>query len=219
MLRAILHAFFRFLFAVIAHVDVQGKEYIPASGGAILASNHVSIVDAPLVFAVVDRKDLTALVADKYVHNWLIGPLVKAVNGIWINREEADVHALRAARDYLRQGHALGIAPEGTRSSNATLLPAKTGVAYLADRAGATIVPVAIWGTETAFSQLKRLRRPHIHIHFGPAFTLPPLERGDRAAALERNTDLIMCRIAVMLPPEYRGAYAAHPCLAGMHQI
>lgn len=214
MLRAILHAFFRFFFTVLSRLDVQGEENVPPSGGLIVASNHVSILDAPLVFAVIDRKDLTALITDKYVRHILIRPLVEAVRGIWINREEADVQALRTARNYLREGRALGIAPEGTRSTTGALLQAKTGVAYLADKAGAPILPVAIWGTETAAAQLKRLRRPAIHIHFGEPFMLPKLARDERSEALERNTDTIMCRIAVMLPPQYRGVYAGHPCLS-----
>jgi 1-acyl-sn-glycerol-3-phosphate acyltransferase len=110
----------------------------------------------------------------------------------------------------------LGIAPEGTRSLTGAMIPAKTGVAYLADKAGVPIIPVAIWGTEKAVAQLKRLRRPDIHVRFGKPLDLPKLERGDREAALQRNTDLIMCSIARMLPEKYRGVYAGHPCLEAL---
>jgi 1-acyl-sn-glycerol-3-phosphate acyltransferase len=216
MLRIIVHALIRFLLAVLTRVDVAGKENVPKSGGAIFAINHLSIIDAPLVFALLDRKDLTAMVADKYQKNFWISTLVNAVNGIWINREEADIQALRAARDYLRKGHALGIAPEGTRSHAGGMIPAKTGVAYLADKAGVPVIPVAIWGTEKAVAQLKRLRRAEIHVRFGKPLDLPKLERADREAVLQHNTDRIMCSIARMLPEQYRGVYTGHPCLEAL---
>jgi 1-acyl-sn-glycerol-3-phosphate acyltransferase len=167
----------------------------------------------------VNRKDLTGMVADKYLKHkryFWIRPLVEAVNGIWINREQADFQALRSARDYLKAGYALGIAPEGTRSHTGALIPAKTGVAYLADKAGVPIVPVAIWGTEAAIAQVLRLRRPHVFIRFGPPFNLPKLQRGDRSDMLQSNTVLIMCRIAAMLPEQYHGVYQDHPCLREM---
>jgi 1-acyl-sn-glycerol-3-phosphate acyltransferase len=214
MLRDLLHTLVRFLFYLLCRLEVLGLENIPPQGGAILAANHLSRLDSALVFAVVKRRDVTALVADTYRHNWLLRPLIEAVHGIWINREQADFQALRAARDYLRQGGLLGIAPEGTRSRSGALKEAKTGVAYLADKANVPVVPVALWGTETAVARLLSLRRPDLHIRFGQPFCLPPLAPGDRSAALQRNTDEIMCRIAALLPPAYRGVYADHPRLA-----
>ncbi len=211
MLRAIIRSIIRFLFILFSRLDVQGLENIPAVGAGILAANHLGRLDSPLVFAMVQRTDITSLVADKYRNNLLLRPLVNAVHGIWINREQADFRALRLALDYIESGRLLGIAPEGTRSKTGALMPAKTGAAYLASRADVFILPTGIWGTETAMSQLGHLRRPLIHIHFGKPFHLPPLERGDRSAALQKNTDEIMCHIAVLLPPKYWGVYAGHP--------
>lgn len=216
MLRTILHVVIRFLLSVLTRLQIDGLENVPESGGVILASNHVSILDAPLVFASVERRDLTALVADKYLNNPFISILVQAVGGIWINREAADLRALRLAREYLQAGHALGIAPEGTRSHTGGLIEGKTGVAYLAEKAGVPIVPVAIWGTEVAIHQVLRLKRAPVHIHFGKPFSLTASkrsDRGDRGAALQRNTVRIMCQIAALLPERYHGVYAGHACL------
>lgn len=213
MLRAILHSLARLLFTLLSRLEVAGLENIPPCGGAILAANHLSRLDSPLIFAVVERRDVTALVADTYQRNRLLRPLIEAVHGIWINRDRADFRALREARDYLRSGGVLGIAPEGTRSRSGALKEAKTGAAYLADKAEVPVVPVAIWGTELAIACLIRLRRPRIHVHFGQSFSLPQLDAGDRNAALQGNTDEIMCRIAALLPAAYRGVYADHPRL------
>ncbi|NTW44683.1 MAG: hypothetical protein HGB14_09690, partial [Anaerolineaceae bacterium] len=79
-------------------------------------------------------------------------------------RGEADRAALIQATEILRCGGALGMAPEGTRSRTGGLLPGKNGTVYLASRAGATILPVAIWGHETATHEWQRLRRPRIYV-------------------------------------------------------
>jgi 1-acyl-sn-glycerol-3-phosphate acyltransferase len=198
----------RLLFRLLTRLEVCGCEQIPVQDGLILAINHLSRLDAPLVYILVPRDDLTALVADKYRQNPLFRWLVDMVNGIWIHREER-TSALRAAR-HLQAGGALGIAPEGTRSQTGKLGEAKTGVAYLADKASVPILPVGVCGTEHAIHQVLRLRRPRIHVRFGEPFRLPPVERRERDAALQRNTDEIMCRIAALLPPEYAGIYAGH---------
>ncbi len=217
-LRRLLQIIVGLLFRLLTRVEAIGVENQPLQGGCILASNHLSRLDPALVFALGRREDMTALVADKYQRHPLIRPLITAVRGIWLHREDADIHALRAARDFLQSGGMLGIAPEGTRSRSGALQPAKTGVAYLADKAGVPVLPVAIYGTETAIRQLLRLRRPRITIRYGEPFWLESIDRANREACLQRNTDEIMCRIAAMLPPQYRGAYADHPRLMELLQ-
>lgn len=213
MWRAFLRSIFRFIFALISHIESEGFEHIPERGGAILASNHLALIDSPLVFILIERNDATGLVADKHKKNPLLRLLVNSINGIWINREAADLQALKAARYYLNAGGLVGIAPEGTRSKTGALMRAKTGVAYLADKADVPIIPVAIAGSDKFVRELRRLRRPRLTVRLGEPFKLPPLERADRSASLQRNTDEIMCRIADLLPHVYHGVYADHPRL------
>jgi len=201
------------LFKLLARVEVIGLENVPQQGGIVLAVNHLSRIDPPLVFALLERQDATVLAADKYKKNPFFRLAIDSVGGIWINRDEADFNALREALHHLQQGGLLGIAPEGTRSRTGDLIQAKTGIAYLADKAHVPVLPIAVWGTESAFRQLFRLRRPRISIQFGRPITLPPVERRQREACLQQNTDEIMCHIARMLPPLYRGVYADHPRL------
>lgn len=216
-MRALLRSVLRILFALLTRLEVHGLEHIPRAGPVILAANHVSIIDAPLVFMLLERTDATGLVADKYLKNPFIHWLVDRVHGIWINREAADFKALREAVEYLEGGGLLGIAPEGTRSHTAALSQAKTGVAFLAEKASQAIgcpvpiVPVAISGTDRALYELVRLRRGRLQVQVGMPFCLPLLEKAGRAEALQRNTDEVMSRIASMLPESYRGAYAGHP--------
>lgn len=208
-----LRSIIRFLFRLLTCVEVIGLDKVPLSGGCILAPNHLSRLDPPLLFMLIERDDLTALVADKYKKFPFIPWLVNTFKGIWIHREDADFRAMKDARRYLQLGGLLGIAPEGTRSRTKGLLPGKQGVAYLADKTGVPVIPVAISGTEGAIFKIFTLRRPKIRVVFGDPIKLSPLTREHREEMLQRNTDEIMCRIAALLPPEYRGVYADHPRL------
>ncbi len=211
--RRALRGIFRGLFRLLTRLEVSGIENIPKEGGFIFSTNHLSVIDPPLVFAWLERDDATSLVAKKHQKNTFYRWLLNSVDGIWINRQEADFKALRTARKYLEEGGVLGIAPEGTRSSTGALIEGKTGVAYLADKANVPILPSAITGTDGAVPKILRLQRPRITFQVGELLYLPPLGRNDRDAALRRNTDELMCRIAAMLPERYRGVYQDHPRL------
>ncbi len=208
-LRKLVHIILR----VIARVEFVGAENIPPSGGVILATNHMSRIDTPLLFVNPVRPDITALVTDKYKAYPFFRWFTTTAEGIWIDREIADFTAFRLAIEAIQSGKALGIAPEGTRSTTASLQEAKVGTALLAVRAGVAVVPVAIEGTETAVAQFKRLRRPRVVIHFGKPLPPPVLTRENRNEAMQCFTDEIMCQMAAMLPPPYRGFYAQHPRL------
>lgn len=211
--RQALHKFLRFLFRVLTRVEVAGWERIPQAGGALLAVNHLSRLDPPLIFVLSERQDLTALVAEKYRRWPIIRQLIDAVNGIWINRFAPDAQALRRALRYLRQGGMLGIAPEGTRSKTGGLQRGKPGVVYLAALSGVPIVPIAIYGTERWWKAWLCLRRPVLHVRVGEPFVVGQMPAENRDAWLQEKADEVMLRIAALLPPEYRGVYAQHPRL------
>ncbi len=211
MWRRILKIAVRIIFRCFSRVYVTGLSNILPRGGGMICTNHLAISDAALVFAMLERQDATALVASKHKKNPLLRPLVKIARGIWLNREEADSQAIRAAIQYIQNGGLLGIAPEGTRSKSGGMQPGKPGVAYLASKVDAPIYPVALTGSERAWQELARLRRPVLTMKIGRPFTLPPVERKTRETDLQRNTDEIMCRIASLLPQSYRGVYADHP--------
>ena len=118
----------------------------------------------------------------------------------------------------LKAGGIATIAPEGRRSPNAQMLPGKPGAAYLAAKANVPIVPIGVTGTEESqvYSRLRRLRRLDIKIRVGEPFQLPPMPRQNRDEFLQQSTDEIMCRIAMLLPPNYRGVYATHPRLSAL---
>ena len=213
MKRKHLYRLLIFLFRHLTVTEHVGTGHIPPSGGVIIATNHLSRVDIPLLFLNPVRPDITALVTDKYMEYPLIKWFVLSAEGIWIDRTKADFTAFRTAIEALRKGQCIGISPEGTRSTNGGLIEGKSGVVLLAEKAQVPIVPVGLTGTESAIAELRALRKPRMKATFGPAFTLPSVSRENREAHLQRLTDEVMCRIAAVLPPAYRGVYADHPRL------
>lgn len=194
------------------HLQFSGLEHIPAVGGVIIATNHLSRVDIPILFANPARPDITALVADKYQKYPFFRWFCVTAGGIWLDRDKADFAAFRLAAEVLAQGRSLGIAPEGTRSDGA-LLEGKSGTVLLAIKTGVPVIPVAIYGSETTFPEWKRLRKPYITCRFGKPLNFAPLDRDNREAGLLAYTTEMMCQIAAMLPQKYRGFYAQHPRL------
>ena len=197
----------------LTETEFIGQENIPDSGGVLIATNHMSRMDIPVLFTIPNRPEMTALVTTKYLKYPLIRWFIITAEGIWLDRDIADFGAFRTAISALEQGKALGIAPEGTRSKTGQLLEGKPGTALLAVRANVPIVPVAITGTIGAFTKTITLQRPHITARFGKVIPAPVLERGNREEQLQALTDEIMCQIAVMMPENLRGFYTDHPRL------
>lgn len=195
----------------LTHTEFRGLEYIPKSGPVLITTNHLSRMDIPILFVQKAREDITALVADKYQNNLFFRWFSQTSCGIWIDRNRADFSAFQAAYQVLKNGGALGISPEGTRSQTGSLLEGKPGAVFIATKSDVPIVPVGITGSETAFDQLQHLKKPRMVAQFGPAYHLPPLDRNRRTEHIKELTDEIMCRIAACLPGKYQGVYANYP--------
>jgi len=198
----------RFLSWVLLRLRFEGKENIPATGGMIIVTNHLSQVDSAILLLNPVRSDTAPLAADKYKNHPIISYMMNSFPHIWIDRSKADFAAFRAAIDYLKQGGCIGVAPEGTRSKVGSLIEGKSGAVLLAVRAGAPIVPVGIAGTESFAKNLLRLKRTPVIARFGKPFTLSPLDPQDRNGPLQQATDEVMCQIAAQLPEKYHGVYA-----------
>lgn len=213
MKKTTLRSIVAFLIKVLTRTEFLGLENLPISGAIIIATNHMHYLDIPLLFVNPVRKDLTALVTTKYKKHWFIGWFTQTAGGIWINRDIADFAAMQAASKVLKEGYAVGISPEGTRSHTAQLLPGKPGAVLLALKMNVPIIPVAITGTENAFRRIFTLQRPRITVSFGPTFTLLPVGSENREQVYQQYTDEIMCRIAALMPEKYWGYYRDHPRL------
>lgn len=206
--RVIMLPIFKFIFGM----RIEGLENIPKSGPALLISNHLHNFDPILLYAVLIRPG--RFMAKKEVFSVpVIGWLTKFFDGFPVDRGHADRAALRLAERHLANGKIVGIFPEGTRSPDATLQTAYPGVAMIAVRSGAPILPVVIFGTERIPFNGKKgrgqaWRRPQVIVRIGRPFNLPELQPGQRRPSLPSVTDYMMTEVARLLPPEYRGVYA-----------
>jgi 1-acyl-sn-glycerol-3-phosphate acyltransferase len=202
------------LFKILTRLEVQGVENLPPSGGFVVSSNHLSYVDAPLVFTLLKGRRLTVFAADTYRPHLFFRVILQGIDTIWVHRGAIGPSTMKAAIQALRRGSVLGVAPEGTRSRvTRALQVGKTGAAFLALAAQVPIVPVALVYPEKVVPALLRLRRQRLGVIIGRPIVFPPLDEGRRpdSQLLEACTTEIMCRIAAMLPPEYRGVYADQP--------
>ena len=201
---------FRIVLKIIARVDMAGYGNIPKTGGAIVVTNHIGRLDALLGVILADRDDFILMVAEKYKKVPFWRWAAQKVDAVWLDRYEADFQTLRVVLRRLKNGEILGMAPEGTRSVTEALAPGKPGAAYLAAKANVPIIPIGLTGTEDRVVKyrLRHLRRLDITIRIGEPFYLPPMDRNNREAYLEQSTEEIMCRIAALIPPQYRGVYA-----------
>ena len=215
----LLQKFFRALISIIlrstSKLTTINIENIPPQGSCILVSNHLGRLDALLVYLLVPRNDIIMTVAEKYQKVGFFRWAAKHLNAIFIDRFNADVGSLRTVLKRLNNGELYVIAPEGTRSKTEALIEGQQGAAYIAAKTGATVIPVALTGSEDriVINNLKRLRQSPILVRVGEPFTLQPIDQGNRDADLKAKTDEIMCQIAALLPSTHHGVYADHPRL------
>lgn len=213
MASSIIRKSIRLLLPLVARIEITGAENLPKTGGLVIAGNHLGRFDIPVIYYVIDRDDSILMIAEKYQKYAIVRWMAKRMNALFIDRYNADFRTLRAVLKRLQQGELLVISPEGTRSRTGALIQARPGSSYLAAKAGIPIVPAAVTGTEDTLvkDRLRHLRRPHFTVRVGKPFRLPPLDNQDRDARVKEYTDEIMCRIAALLPPDYRGVYAGYP--------
>ena len=131
---------------------------MPATGPVLLVSNHLSVLDPPLVGGAADRQ-LSFLAKAELFEIPMFGRLIRALNARPVRREGADASALREALRTLAEGRALLVFPEGTRGTEGELRPAKAGAGMLAVLSGAAVVPVYITGSGRAWPRGRRLPR------------------------------------------------------------
>ena len=191
---------------LICRIDLVSLAKIPRSGPLILVTNHIGSLEVPLLFAHLQPRPVTGFAKIETWDDPFMGWLFDLWGAIPIRRGEADMDALRKGFAALEQGYILAVAPEGTRSRHGHLLRAHPGVAMIALRAGAMILPMAHWGGENFGKNLKRLKRTDFHVKVGQPFRLQVEEKVTRQVR-QQVADEIMFQIATLMPEEYRGEY------------
>lgn len=202
---------FRGLFRVLGKVEITGIENVPKNSPYLIAINHISIYDPPFVIAFWPVSPEAVGAVDIWEKSGQ-STLAKLYGGIQVHRGEYDRRLIEQMQAVLRSGRPLLIAPEGGRSHTPGLRKAYPGMAYMVNQLNVPAIPVGLVGTtEDYFRHAIRGKRPTLEMRVGKPLKLPGVEgKGQvRRASLQHNADLIMYRIAELLPPEYRGVYAS----------
>jgi 1-acyl-sn-glycerol-3-phosphate acyltransferase len=187
--------FLRFVERVLFGFRVTGSEAIPRKGAVIIASNHISYFDPPVVGSGVPR-ELTFMAKEELFRNKAFGWFIGKYNAIPLKRSIGDVGALRKAVGILKQGRAVLMFPEGTRSLTGKLLKPKPGLGMIAALAAAPVVPAYVTGTNRLGAAF--LRKADLRVSFGePVMPAPAGDAGPESRdGYQKVTDEVMRRIA-----------------------
>jgi 1-acyl-sn-glycerol-3-phosphate acyltransferase len=208
--RPILKAFFRGVFHVLGRVTIIGREHIPYRTRYIVAMNHVSIFDPPLIGAFWPEQ-LEIIGASDVFTKPGQGQVLKAYGVIPVHRGEYDRSLFTKIISVIDAGYPLLIAPEGGRSHVTAMKRALPGIAYIVEQTHVPVVPVGLVGTTEDFWQRARSgKRPALEIRIGKPIMLPEItaKGAEKHVARQHNADLVMRHLAGLLPEEYRGVYA-----------
>lgn len=190
VLRIGLELFFRF--------EAFGAEHLPAEGGCIVASNHASYLDSCMVGCGLRQRVVRFLARDTLPKSRLGAWLFRNLLVVLIDRTRGDIAGLRRALDVLSAGGVLGVFPEGTRTLDGNLQPAKGGIGFLIAKAGVPVVPVFVDGTYHVLPKARKWPRPgKVRVFYGKPILPEELQSfGKDRQSYEQVGQLVMSRIA-----------------------
>lgn len=206
-----------------ARRDWRGLEHFPRDRGFLVVSNHITVLDPPMLvhYLVANRLPPYFMAKEALFHAKVFGPLMRSAEQIPVSRGTAAAgECVQGAVDAIHEGKVVVIYPEGTTTTDPDLWPmvAKTGAARIALETGCPVIPVGIWGTQKILPRgtvvPDFLRRHTVHLLAGPPVDLADLAgRADEPAAQVAATDRMMRDITALVE-ELRGEPCPHPVTA-----
>lgn len=192
-----MYSFFKILLGILFKLffrcQIIGQENIPKQGGVIIAANHLSFWDPPLIGTFMPRP-IHFMAKEELFKVPIFGWIIRQLNAFPVRRGAADRTAIRTAINTLEGGSCMGLFPEGTRSKNGLLGSAEPGLAMIAVKSGAAIVPTAIIGTNKIF---KNGLFPSLELRFGKPIYIDK-QKADKEN-MEKISNLVMTEIAILL--------------------
>jgi 1-acyl-sn-glycerol-3-phosphate acyltransferase len=191
-------------FKVLSRYRIEGRAHEPAQGPFIVAGNHVSAIDPPLIGASL-RHRAAYMTKTELFSVPIVGPWLRSVGCFPVRRGQPDRAAIRRSYEVLASGGVLVLFPEGTRSPDGRLQDAEPGAAMLALRTGVLVLPIAVVNSHRAWrkgSVLPRFKR--VVVRFGPPLSVPKIEGRLDHQVLEEWGRRIMAEIAKLLPEDQK---------------
>ena len=196
----------RGILKVICSIDSREMAGVPAEGPLIVMVNHINFLEVPILSTRMLPRDFRALTKQETWDHPFFRILAENWGGIPLDRENPGVESFRRSLESLKENKILLIAPEGTRTGDGILREGHPGIASLALKSGAPVLPVAHYGGEQFWTNIKRLRRTRVTIRIGEPLTIERPEALNRQAKRE-ITDQLMYELASLMPEPYRGHY------------
>ncbi len=194
ILKPIAMALMRLLF----RLEVRGTGHVPMTGPVLIVSNHVSVLDPPIVGGASPRTLCFMAKAELFAIP-ILGRLIRALNARPVRREGGDARALKAALRVLEEGKALLVFPEGTRGPEGTVREGKPGAGMLAVATGAAVVPAYVSGSGHALPRGRVVPRPaKVRVTFGPPLSFKAETAGGRKERYREATEEMMRAIATL---------------------
>ncbi|MGA3265370.1 MAG: lysophospholipid acyltransferase family protein [Verrucomicrobiota bacterium] len=201
--------FFRTVYATYFRWRVFNPERVPLTGPVILASNHASFLDPPLVGAGLKR-GINYLARESLFRFPGIGALLRSWSSVPVDREGGGAAGLKAILDRLLAGGGIILFPEGTRTRDGQLQPARSGIGLVVIKSNAPVVPVRVFGTYQAYGRHVKFPRPHrIMVKYGQPMQFEALRAEAKNCSKPRLKEIyqeiadeIMAAIAKLEPRE-----------------
>ena len=205
---------FRMIFRTYFRWRVFNAERVPLNGPVILASNHASYLDPPLVGAALDR-DISYLARESLFRFPVVGAVLRSWNSVPVDRDGGGASGLRAILDRLLAGGAIILFPEGTRSTDGTLQSARSGIGLTVIKSNAPVVPVRVFGTFEAYGRHMKFPKPHrVIVKFGKPLTFSSLRAEAKTCTKARLKEIyqqvaneLMAEIAKLQPCEDKAQF------------
>jgi 1-acyl-sn-glycerol-3-phosphate acyltransferase len=197
--------FFRTVYATYFRWHVYGAENVPATGGVILAANHASFLDPPLVGSGLKR-DINYLARESLFRFPLVGAVLRSWNSVPVDRDGGGAKGLKIILGRLLDGAGIILFPEGTRTLDGKLQPVRAGIGLVVAKSEAPVVPVRVFGTFEAFGRNVKFPRPkRIGVKYGTPMRFEKLRAEAKDCSKERLkqiyqeiADEIMAAIAAL---------------------
>jgi 1-acyl-sn-glycerol-3-phosphate acyltransferase len=183
-------------------LEVHGGQHVPKEGGCVLAANHASYLDPPVISSAVSHRPVQYMARDTLFRTKLFGGLLRRSLVIPLSREKGDIAALRKSIELLKSGRCIGLFPEGTRTTDGELQEAKGGIGFVLAKAAVPVVPAYIDGTFRAYPRgAKGIRPAKLRVFIGEPISPAELaQMGSDREAYEKIGKLVMSRIANLKP-------------------
>ena len=183
---------FRFIFTFYFRWRVYHPEHLPLTGPVILASNHASFIDPPLVGAGVQR-ELNYLARKSLFRLPVAGAILRAVNAVPVDREGGGAAGLKAILDRLLAGGGIILFPEGTRTRDGKLQPARSGIGLTVIKSNAPVVPVRVFGTFEAYGRHLKFPRPRpVAVKYGQPMLFETLRAEAKTCSKPRLKEIYL---------------------------